>query len=70
MSDTYEAIILLNSIPYSYRELKNTIKYGRNTLTLEIVKDSLRSKEIEIKAEKEDKKSGKLHMMRSKMKFK
>ena len=70
VSETYKAIILLNSMPDSYREVKNAIKYGRDTLTPEIVIDSFRSKEMEIKAEKEDKRSDELHMMRSRMKFK
>lgn len=70
VSETCKAIILLNSMPESYREVKNAIKYGRNTLTPEIVIDSLRSKEIEIKAEKEDKRNDELHIMRSIMKFK
>lgn len=70
VSDTYKAIVLLNSMPDSYREFKNAIKYGRDTSTSEIVIDSLRSKEIEIKVEKENKRSGELHIMRSRMKFK
>lgn len=42
----------------------------KDTLTPEIVVDSLRSKKIDIKAEKENKRSGELHMMRRRMKFK
>lgn len=57
-------------MPDSYKEVKNAIKYGRDTLTPEIVVDSLRSKEMKIKAEKEDKRNGELHMMMSRMKFK
>lgn len=70
VSETYKAIILLNSMPDSYREVKNAIKYGRDTLTPEIDIDSIKSKEMEIKAEKEDKMNGELHSMRSRMKFK
>lgn len=55
---------MLSSMPDSYRDVKNVIKYGRDTLTPKIVIDSIKSKEMEIKAEKEDK-SGELHMMRS-----
>lgn len=70
VSEMYKAIILLNSMPDSYREVKNIIKYSRDTLTTKIAIDSLRSKEMEIKIEKEDKRSDELHMMRSRMKFK
>ncbi|XP_022858084.1 uncharacterized protein LOC111379009 [Olea europaea var. sylvestris] len=42
MSRTYKAIILLNSMPDTYKEVKNTIKYGRDTLTPEIVIEFLR----------------------------
>lgn len=52
VSETYKAIILFNSIPDSYKEVKNAIKYGRDTLTPEIVVNSLRSKEMEMRAEK------------------
>ena len=54
-------MILLNAIPDIYKEVKNAIKYGRDTLTLEIVIDSLRSKEMELKHEK---RHGELHMIR------
>ncbi|KAL2534001.1 DNA polymerase zeta catalytic subunit-like [Abeliophyllum distichum] len=69
VSEEYKAVILLNSIPDIYKEVKNAIKYGRDTLTPEIVIDSLRSKEMEMKAEKHDKKSGEIHMMRSRTQF-
>lgn len=54
--------------PDSCREVKNAIKSSRNTLIPEIVIAALRSKKIEIKGERENKRSGKIHM-RSKMKF-
>ncbi|CAA3009530.1 Hypothetical predicted protein [Olea europaea subsp. europaea] len=43
------AVILLNSLPESYREMKNAIKYGRDTLTQAIVSDALKSRELELK---------------------
>lgn len=67
--ETYKAIILLNAIPDIYREVKNAIKYGRDILTPEIVVDSLRSKEMEMRAEKHDRKSGEIHMMRGRTQF-
>jgi len=60
ISEEYKAVILLNVIPDIYKEVKNVIKYGRDTLTLEIVIDSLRSKEMELKHEK---RHGEVHMM-------
>lgn len=70
VSDMYKPIVMLNYMPDSYRGVKNAIKYDRDTLTPEIVVHFLKSKEMEIKAEKENKRSGKLHMTRSRMKFK
>ena len=43
------AVILLNSLPESYREIKNAIKYGRDTLAQAIVSDALKSRELELK---------------------
>ena len=64
VSEEYNIIILLNAIPDTYKEVKNAIKYGRDTLTHEIVIDSLRSKEIELKHESE-RKFGEVHVMRA-----
>ncbi|KAL5540292.1 hypothetical protein UlMin_042775 [Ulmus minor] len=43
-TDEHIAIILLNAFPDSYSNLKDTMEYGRDTLTSEIVINSLRSK--------------------------
>ncbi|XP_022897693.1 uncharacterized protein LOC111411390 [Olea europaea var. sylvestris] len=43
VSETYKVIILLNSIPGTYKEVKNAIKYDRDTLTPEIIINSLKS---------------------------
>ncbi|KAL2474843.1 Retrovirus-related Pol polyprotein from transposon TNT 1-94 [Abeliophyllum distichum] len=69
VSEEYKAIILLNFIPEIYKEVKNAIRYGRDTLTPEIVIDSHRSKEMDVKVEKDDKKSGNIHMMRGRTQF-
>lgn len=69
VSDTYKAIVLLNFIPNTYKEVKNAIEYGRNILTPEIVINSLRIKEMEIRAEKYDKKSSGIHMMKGRTQF-
>lgn len=69
VSEIYKSIILLNSIPHTYKEVKNMIKYGKDTLTPEIVIDSLESKEMEIKAKRHDKKSSEIHMMWGRTQF-
>lgn len=52
VSDEYKTVVLLNAIPEAYKEVKDAIKYGRDTLTPDIVIDSLRSKELELKSER------------------
>ncbi|KAL5567862.1 hypothetical protein UlMin_024437 [Ulmus minor] len=42
-TDEHIAIILLNALPDSYSNLKDAMEYGRDTLTSEIVINSLRS---------------------------
>lgn len=56
-----KTIILLNVIPNTYKVAKNASKYGRDILTHEIVIDSLRSKEMELKSER---KHGQVHTLR------
>lgn len=62
MSKTYKIMILLNSKPYTYKEIKN-FNYDGDTITPEIVIDFLKSKEMKINTKKRDKKSGKIYMM-------
>lgn len=62
VSDENNAIILLNSLPESYSEVKTAIKYGRDSLTLDIVLNALRSRELQIK--KATSMDGKAHMTR------
>ena len=45
-------MILLNSSPESHKDLKTTIKYGRESLSLEDVIGVLRSRYFEIKKDK------------------
>ncbi|XP_060672428.1 G-type lectin S-receptor-like serine/threonine-protein kinase SD3-1 [Ziziphus jujuba] len=49
--DEHHAVILLNSLPETYREVKNAIKYGRDSLSLETVVSTLRSRDLELKSE-------------------
>ena len=52
ISDENQAIIILNSLPNSFKDLKAAIKYGRETLSLDDVLGALRSRDLEIKIEK------------------
>ena len=49
VSEEVQAILLLSSLPYQYNQLKGTLKYGRETLTIEDVTNAAKSKEIELK---------------------
>ena len=44
---------MLNSLPESHKDLKAAIKYGRESLSLDDVLGALRSRDFEIKKEKE-----------------
>ena len=58
ISDENQAIILLNSLPDSHKDLKTAIKYGRKSLSLEDVLGTLRSRYLEIKKDKKATSSG------------
>ncbi|TXG53355.1 hypothetical protein EZV62_022524 [Acer yangbiense] len=54
LSDENEVIILLNSLPDSFKDVKAAIKYGRSSLSLEECISALKSKKLELKIEKKD----------------
>ncbi|TXG49068.1 hypothetical protein EZV62_024943 [Acer yangbiense] len=54
LSDENEAIILLNTLLESFKDVKAAIKYGRTSLSLEECISALKSKELELKIEKKD----------------
>ncbi|TXG66196.1 hypothetical protein EZV62_007471 [Acer yangbiense] len=54
LSDENEAIILLNSLPNSFKDVKAAIKYGRSSLILEECLSTLKSKDLELKIERKD----------------
>ncbi|KAK2646260.1 hypothetical protein Ddye_021455 [Dipteronia dyeriana] len=54
LSDEKEAIILLNYLPESFKDVKVAIKYGRTFISLEECVSALKSKELELKIEKND----------------
>ena len=50
IDDEDQAIFLLNSLPKAYDHLRDTLKYGRETLSLEEVVSAAYSKELDLKA--------------------
>ncbi|TXG66083.1 hypothetical protein EZV62_007358 [Acer yangbiense] len=54
LSDENEAILLLNSLLKSFKDVKATIKYSRSSLTLEECISALKSKDLERRIEKKD----------------
>ncbi|XP_062119233.1 uncharacterized protein LOC133832981 [Humulus lupulus] len=49
LSDENQTIIILNSLPESFKEVKSAIKYGCTSITLEEVISALKSKDLEFK---------------------
>ncbi|CAH9141104.1 unnamed protein product [Cuscuta epithymum] len=47
--DDYTPIVLLNAIPDSYNDVKSAIKYGRDDISLDVVVNGLRSKELDLR---------------------
>lgn len=58
LSDENQAIILLNSLPNSFEEVKAAIKYGRTAITFDEVVSALRSRDLELKTEKSTSSNG------------
>ena len=56
--------MFLNAIPDIYKEVKNVIKYERKTLTPDIVVESLKCKEREMKYERIERRGGEIHLVR------
>lgn len=54
MKGVDQAVILLNSLSDSYKEIKAALKYGRDKLSVDMVLDALRTKELELKSEKKE----------------
>ena len=52
INDEDQTIILLNSLPLTYSQLRDTIKYGRDTLSLDYLELAIRFKELELRADK------------------
>ena len=56
--DEYAPIVLLNVIPDSFNDMKSAIKYGRDSVTLDIVVNGLKSKELDLRHSGMGKQSG------------
>lgn len=54
IKDQDQAVILLNSLPDSYKDVKAAIKYGRDAMTVDKIIDSLRMRDLELKLEKKE----------------
>lgn len=67
ISDENQAIILLNSMPETYREVKSAIKYGRTSLTVDEVLEALKTRDLEIKTEKKSNGNGESLNVRGRM---
>lgn len=48
--DEHNVIILLNSLPDMYKNVKNVIKYDQDTLIIDIIVTALKSKSLEFKS--------------------
>ncbi|PON91480.1 Zinc finger, CCHC-type [Trema orientale] len=64
LSNENQAIIIQNSLPDSFKEVKSAIKYGRTSITLEEVLLALRSKDLELKVEKQTYSDGENYYVR------
>lgn len=54
VDDEEQALLLLQSLPKEYKNLHDTLVYGRDSLTLEEVQSALMSKELKKKSENRD----------------
>ncbi|OAE29974.1 hypothetical protein AXG93_669s1230 [Marchantia polymorpha subsp. ruderalis] len=62
LNDKNKTIIILNSLPESYREVKLAIKYRRSSIIIDKVISALKSKDLEIRADKKTSGDSENHM--------
>ncbi|KAL2250907.1 UNVERIFIED_CONTAM: Retrovirus-related Pol polyprotein from transposon TNT 1-94 [Sesamum indicum] len=67
--DEYSPIVLLNAIPDTYSDVKAAIKYGRDSVGLDIVVNGLKSKEIDLKTNRPSNNHHEVNSVRSRSKF-
>ncbi|KAL0391481.1 UNVERIFIED_CONTAM: Retrovirus-related Pol polyprotein from transposon TNT 1-94 [Sesamum latifolium] len=66
--DDYSPIVLLNAIPDTYNDVKSAIKYDRDSVNLKTVINGLKSKEIDLKANKPSQNNNEVNMVRGRTK--
>lgn len=49
-----EVVILLNSLPDVYKEVKIALKYGRESISTDAITSTVRTKELELIIEKKE----------------
>ena len=54
LGDDNEAYVLLNSLLDTYKDVKNALKYGRDTITTDAIISTLRTKDLELKVTKRE----------------
>lgn len=64
------AVVLLNSINDMYKDVKNAIEYGRETLTTDVIINALRNKELELKCDRKESINGENLMAKTKTNLK
>ncbi|KAL2243920.1 UNVERIFIED_CONTAM: Retrovirus-related Pol polyprotein from transposon TNT 1-94 [Sesamum indicum] len=67
--DEYSPIVLLNAIPDTYSDVKAAIKYGRDSVSLDIVVNGLKSKEIDLKTNRPSNNQHEVNSVRGRSKF-
>ena len=58
LSDENEAFVLLDSLPEAYKEVKNALKYGRDSVKTDVIISALRTRELEIHSSHKENHSG------------
>ncbi|KAL2231326.1 UNVERIFIED_CONTAM: Retrovirus-related Pol polyprotein from transposon TNT 1-94 [Sesamum indicum] len=67
--DEYSPIVLLNAILDTYADVKAAIKYGRDSVSLDIVVNGLKSKEIDLKTNRPSNNHHEVNSVRGRSKF-
>lgn len=49
-----ETFMLLNSLPWAYKDVKTTLKYGREAITSNAIISAIRTKELELQSHKKE----------------
>lgn len=47
IGDSNETFVLLNSLPEAYKEMKNALKYGKESIIIDVIISVLKTKEME-----------------------